>query len=364
MALTQVRGNAQIIDGSITTNKLASVSGATWAVSPDNTGVITGLVDPSNASDVATKSYVDGLVDARVASPDGYATNAAGDYPSDYKGTGSVQEGNTFYITDVTNGTTVGTRTVNIGDMLIALTDNPGNTDANWLIVESNRDQATETIKGVAEIATQAETDAGADDARIVTPLKLATYLGNQGYTTITAGNGLTENTSGTNKIIDVISANAGITVNADDIALTVGNTNGTSLEISATGVELAATVTGARTFQPGAGNDFVVDADANATRLTNQPDGTVALAVSTTGYVDSQITNLGTPVYGEAPTVTDGSADVTLANTPKANTERVYLNGLRMNRGSGNDYTISGNTITFASALTTGDVVVVDYIY
>lgn len=34
--------------------------------------------------------------------------------------------------------------------------------------------QATETILGIAELATQAETDAGADDLRIVTPLKLA----------------------------------------------------------------------------------------------------------------------------------------------------------------------------------------------
>ena len=34
---------------------------------------------------------------------------------------------------------------------------------------------ATETVSGVAEIATQAEIDAGTDDARIVTPLKLAT---------------------------------------------------------------------------------------------------------------------------------------------------------------------------------------------
>jgi hypothetical protein len=34
---------------------------------------------------------------------------------------------------------------------------------------------ASETSAGIAEIATQAETDAGADDARFVTPLKLAT---------------------------------------------------------------------------------------------------------------------------------------------------------------------------------------------
>jgi len=37
---------------------------------------------------------------------------------------------------------------------------------------------ASETTAGAAEIATQAETDAGTDDLRFVTPLKLATYSG------------------------------------------------------------------------------------------------------------------------------------------------------------------------------------------
>lgn len=37
---------------------------------------------------------------------------------------------------------------------------------------------ASETTSGIAELATQAETDAGTDDARIVTPLKLANWAG------------------------------------------------------------------------------------------------------------------------------------------------------------------------------------------
>lgn len=38
---------------------------------------------------------------------------------------------------------------------------------------------ATETVKGIAEIATQTETNTGTDDTRFVTPLKLATFVAN-----------------------------------------------------------------------------------------------------------------------------------------------------------------------------------------
>ncbi len=41
--------------------------------------------------------------------------------------------------------------------------------------ISANVRQATEVLLGVAELATQAETDTGTDDTRIVTPLKLAT---------------------------------------------------------------------------------------------------------------------------------------------------------------------------------------------
>lgn len=47
-----------------------------------------------------------------------------------------------------------------------------------WVAFGTAAPAATETTAGIAEIATQAETDAGTDDARIVTPLKLATYSG------------------------------------------------------------------------------------------------------------------------------------------------------------------------------------------
>lgn len=55
-------------------------------------------------------------------------------------------------------------------------------------------------------------------------------------------------------------------------------------------------------------------------------------------------------------------STEVELANTPKAGTEHVYVNGLLMDEGSGNDYTISGKVISFAFTLGGTDKVRVTY--
>jgi hypothetical protein len=49
---------------------------------------------------------------------------------------------------------------------------------------------ATEAAAGIAEIATQAETDAGSDDSRIVTPAKLANHSGRIRKMTGTVGDG------------------------------------------------------------------------------------------------------------------------------------------------------------------------------
>lgn len=49
-----------------------------------------------------------------------------------------------------------------------------GSTSAIWSAFGTGAGAASETSAGVAELATQAETDAGVDDLRIVTPAKLA----------------------------------------------------------------------------------------------------------------------------------------------------------------------------------------------
>jgi len=68
--------------------------------------------------------------------------------------------------------------------------------------------------------------------------------------------------------------------------------------------------------------------------------------------------------IANEIPTgaVNGSNTTFTLVNTPKGDTERVFVNGARQLPGSGNDYTISGATITMATAPPTGSNIIVDY--
>lgn len=51
-----------------------------------------------------------------------------------------------------------------------------------------------------------------------------------------------------------------------------------------------------------------------------------------------------------------------TIANTPVSGSEHVYLNGVLQESGSGNDYTISGTSITMATAPLSGEKIRVTY--
>lgn len=68
--------------------------------------------------------------------------------------------------------------------------------------------------------------------------------------------------------------------------------------------------------------------------------------------------------VTREAPTGTKNGSNTafTLAYTPQTGTEEVYLNGWLLNAGAGNDYTISGATITMLTAPISTDTILVNY--
>jgi len=68
-----------------------------------------------------------------------------------------------------------------------------GTIDTNnvlWSAFGTSAPAASETTAGIAELATQSETDTGADDLRIVTPLKLGNWSGRKRKFTQTFGDG------------------------------------------------------------------------------------------------------------------------------------------------------------------------------
>lgn len=65
-----------------------------------------------------------------------------------------------------------------------------GSSSISWVAFGTSAPAASESTAGIAELATQAETDAGTDDLRIVTPLKLATWSGRIKKYSVSIGDG------------------------------------------------------------------------------------------------------------------------------------------------------------------------------
>lgn len=88
-----------------------------------------------------------------------------------------------------------------------------------------------------------------------------------------------------------------------------------------------------------------------NTTSITwQQVNGT---GLSASNFVDKE-----TP----SGLVNGSNTAFTLANTPVSGSEHVYLNGLLLESGSGNDYTISANTITMLTTPLSGEKIRVSY--
>lgn len=189
-------------------------------------GRIVNLPAPTAAGDAANKSYVDSAVEGmnwkdsvRVASPGSNINLAA---------PGATINGITMVLNDrvlvkdqtagaengiyIWNGAAVPmTRSLdtNIFDELeqaivsveegtsasstfrqTAVNGTIGTTPVVWTSFGVATPAATESTAGIAELATQAETDGGTDDLRIVTPLKLANWSGRKRKIAQTIGDG------------------------------------------------------------------------------------------------------------------------------------------------------------------------------
>lgn len=103
---------------------------------------------------------------------------------------------------------------VQVGDVITALTDNGGGSEAavgtQWFILQANTDNATESVTGLTRIATQAEVNTGSEAFAYVTPLTLDGKLGDfvPEARTLTI-NGVTEDLSTDRNLGNFVSLNA-----------------------------------------------------------------------------------------------------------------------------------------------------------
>jgi hypothetical protein len=217
---------AKIADANITFAKIQNLNSMTvigrTAGSPGVSSEVSILDEDNMATNSATalatqqsiKAYVDNTIAALGVLVGGYdPPTFGGVFPI----SGAVK-GDYWYITAAGSIGTTNPKNVNIGDVIIANVNSPADNSNDWTILEVNREQATTTIVGVtryatgaealglsvsdaaltpnalasvtstetrtgiAEIATQGETNTGTDDTRIVSPLKLATNLASRKF--------------------------------------------------------------------------------------------------------------------------------------------------------------------------------------
>src|SRR5690625_127925 len=113
-------------------------------------------------------------VDAGLKTPEPIDCSTNPNYPA-------AERGDTYKVTGAGKIGGSSGEAVEVGDLIVCTTDNAGGTQAqvgqHFFIVQSNIDQATETVAGFAKLATQAIVDAGTNDDTIVTPKKLQKKL-------------------------------------------------------------------------------------------------------------------------------------------------------------------------------------------
>lgn len=396
MALTQIRGNRQIMSGTIYDAQIAS--GAAIALSKLAEAVVqadggqaftgnqsmggfklTSLGTPVSAGDAANKSYVDAV--------------AVG--LRDFK--------DSVRVATTGNITLSGTQTIDGVSVVAAdrvLVKDQSTASQNGIYIAAagswSRSEDADNTPDTGEVTSGmyvyvSEGSVNAQSAWVlatVDPIILDTtslnFVQFSGAGQLSAGAGLVK----IGNTIDVVAAAGGaitvnpdsIQVNVDDSTIAISSNNLIVKDAGITESKLASSVAGAGlvggagtalSVNLGDGLEIVSDAvkvKLDGSTLTLGANG-LKLSDLSNGYIlvgnGSSVATARQLVTRETPTgsVNGSNTAFVLAAAPVNNSEEVYLNGVLQDVGGSNDYTISGNTITFIDPPETGSKIRVSYI-
>lgn len=302
---------------------------------------ITNLGDPTLATDAANKQYVDALAGSGLVvktacvyatkadiTLSGLGTQAGGDWPS----------------------------TLTAGDRILVRSQATGSQNGIYLASASGWTRASDfnspsniIRNSFFWVGSGAElSDTGwtlATDPPYVVDTTALVFNQFNGAGSITTGTALSRSGNTLN-----VNLGDGLTTSTNNLTIDLADS---TLSLDGTGLKLA----------PLTSAYLLVGNGSNvATGVAMSGDVTISNTGATT--INSAFQKLSNFVYAEVPTgaINGTNTIYVIANTPVAGTVRVYLNGMRMNIGASNDYTISGSTITFNFAPSTNDVLLVDY--
>ena len=178
----------------------------------------------------------------------------------------------------------------------------------------------------------------------------------------------------------DVTITNAGVTAIGttkvtdsminDDVA-----TGLAGVGLSATTGALAVDLNEVGTVGIDVANDIIAFMDASDSNATKKSTwALLATAIAGTGLtatngvlaadaVSDNIVEADIRLEDESANCNGATTGFTLAATPVTNSVQVFLNGLLQQAGSGKDYTLSGVTVTFATAPASGDILLIHFI-
>ncbi len=311
------------------------------------TGYLTLFADPTSALHAATKQYVDAVQQSL-----------------DLKGSVRVATAANVSLTGGAPNIVDGVTLVN-GDRVLVKNQTAGLENGIYSVQTAGTGSNGTWVRA-ADAATNAAVTSGmyayisegtvyASSGYVLTtpdPIVLGTtalaFTQFSGAGQIVAGNGITK----TGNRLDVVSANAGIASTLGVLTLTLSDA---TLTIDGSGIRLANLANG----------KLLVGNSSNiATGVTLSGDATMTNAGVVT--LNTNVLKASNYVVRETPS---GSIDginttYTLAHAPVAGYEQLFANGILLEPGAGNDYTIAGATITLLFTLVSGDRLKATYIF